>query len=223
MLGELPGGGNETLDLVVLSPGVPVDLPLVEELRAEGSRPSGERWSWPTSMERARCAGHHRNQRKDYYHNPAGGDHEALSGGVFVVGNIGTPTPRRPGDDGTVIAVAEISSFQLETIEEFHPQGQRHPEYYAGSSESPSHHGRLYWGEGEDRQEPDRRGSVVLNYEDERDREFGTQVKAQVLYFSSRHKLERASIWTRGPLSIRTGGSEALRRGGAAAPGNPQL
>ena len=42
ILGELPEQVKRETELVVLSPGVPVDLPLVEELRERGARIWGE-------------------------------------------------------------------------------------------------------------------------------------------------------------------------------------
>ena len=40
----------------------------------------------------------------------------------------------------------------------------------------------------------------ILNYEDERTREFGRRVRSQVLYFSSRHKLERGIYLDQGNM-----------------------
>ena len=42
MLGEFPENLKKETELVVLSPGVPVDLPLVEELRTNGAAIWGE-------------------------------------------------------------------------------------------------------------------------------------------------------------------------------------
>ena len=42
------------------------------------------------------------------------------------------------------VTVAEISSFQLETIDEFAPKGICNPEYYRGPSEPSSYNGRVY-------------------------------------------------------------------------------
>lgn len=61
---------------------------------------------------------------------------------VFVVGNIGTPytTAVEKMTDNT-ITVAEMSSFQLESIVDFRPRSKCNPEFHTGSSESPSYDG----------------------------------------------------------------------------------
>ncbi len=41
---------------------------------------------------------------------------------VFVVGNIGTPYTSKALEMKEILTVAEISSFQLETIDEFGPK-----------------------------------------------------------------------------------------------------
>ena len=58
------------------------------------------------------------------------------------------------------MTVAEISSFQLETIEKFAPKCQRDSEYYRGSSEPSSYYGRIYPCEGTDRKESEAGGCV---------------------------------------------------------------
>ena len=52
ILGELSEEVMETLDLVVMSPGVPTDLPVVLKMREFRS---GERLSLPIHMEKAMC------------------------------------------------------------------------------------------------------------------------------------------------------------------------
>ena len=52
--GELPEEVQKELDLVVLSPGVPTDLPLVKSFYQQGL-PSGERWNWRIVWEREEC------------------------------------------------------------------------------------------------------------------------------------------------------------------------
>ena len=121
VIGELKEEIIHTLDLVVLSPGVPTDLPIVNKIRDAGLKIWGE-------VELA-------------YEN-AKGDVLAITGtngkttttsllgaimkhhqeDVYIVGNIGTPyTEAALKMNDKTISVAEISSFQLETIEKFHP------------------------------------------------------------------------------------------------------
>jgi UDP-N-acetylmuramoylalanine--D-glutamate ligase len=108
------------------------------------------------------------------------------------VGNIGIPYTSLAAEmtDDTV-TVAEISSFQLETIHEFHPQVS------AILNITPDHLNRHHTMEcysrtkeriTENQNESD---LCVLNYEDEELRRFGDELSPRVktLYFSSRQKL----------------------------------
>ena len=122
LIGQISDEQLKELDLVVLSPGVPTDLPVVEKMKAAGIRIWGE-------VELA-------------YEN-AKGDVLAITGtngkttttsllgeimkcwkeSVYVVGNIGNPyTQAAPKMTEESVTVAEISSFQLETIDQFHPK-----------------------------------------------------------------------------------------------------
>ena len=122
ILGELPREESARLDLVVLSPGVPTDLPLVKELEEAGLPIWGE-------VELAYAVGQGRvlaitgtngkTTTTALLGKIMGDDQDS----VFVVGNIGTPyTSAALQMKPESVTVAEISSFQLETIHRFHPQ-----------------------------------------------------------------------------------------------------
>ena len=111
---------------------------------------------------------------------------------VKVVGNIGIPYTSVAADttDETV-TVAEISSFQLETIHTFHPAVS------AILNITPDHLNRHHTMEcyiktkeriAENQTEDE---VCVLNYEDEVLRAFGETLHTNVLYFSSSQKLDR--------------------------------
>ena len=111
---------------------------------------------------------------------------------VFVVGNIGNPYTSIVKDtrEDSVI-VAEMSSFQLETVHSFRPKVS------AILNITPDHLNRHHTMEAyiaakeriAENQTPE--DFCVLNYEDDVLRGFGEKVNAQVLYFSSRRKLNR--------------------------------
>ncbi len=144
IIGELPEAVKSSLDLVVLSPGVPTDTGLALELRERGYYVTGEiELAYSVAQGRLIAITGTNGKTtttalvgqicKDYLHsfdekrahqipeedvNP----NKAHHGTAYVVGNIGIPytgiaLATRPED----ITVAEISSFQLETIHEFHP------------------------------------------------------------------------------------------------------
>ena len=191
VLGEFPEHLLEELELVVLSPGVPTDLPVILAMKEHGIQVIGE-------VELAYAFGK--------------GDVLAITGTngkttttsllgeimkchqeeVFVVGNIGNPyTVAASQMTERSVAVAEMSSFQLESIETFRPKVS------AILNFTPDHLNRHHTMEAyvEARKQIAKNQTAedycVLNYEDERTKAFGEEVKAQVLYFSSAHKLER--------------------------------
>ena len=195
LLGELTGqqleGLLDELSLVVMSPGVPTDLPIVEQMRAHGLPIWGE-------IELAYVFGR--------------GDVLAITGtngkttttallgeimknykdSVFVVGNIGNPyTSAAWETTEESVVVAEISSFQLETIHTFHPK------VGAVLNITPDHLNRHHtmqaYIEAKERIAENQTAEdvCVLNYEDEETRAFGEKTGAQVLYFSSRRKLKK--------------------------------
>ena len=120
--GELPEEVRESLDLVVLSPGVPVDLPMVKSFYNQGLPVWGE-------VELAYRAG--KGEVLAITGTNGKTTTTALLGkimkdareSVFIVGNIGTPyTSKALEMKENTVTVAEISSFQLETIEKFAPR-----------------------------------------------------------------------------------------------------
>ena len=70
VLGAFPEELLETLDLLILSPGVPTDLPVVEAIASRGIPVIG-RGGACLFLWKRRCAGDHRDQRKDYNDNVA--------------------------------------------------------------------------------------------------------------------------------------------------------
>jgi len=111
---------------------------------------------------------------------------------VYVVGNIGNPYTTVALDmTEESVAVAEVSSFQLETIYSFRPKVS------AILNITPDHLNRHHTMENyiaakEDIAKNQSAEDVcVLNYEDEVTRKFGERLQCQVLYFSSQRKLEK--------------------------------
>ena len=103
---------------------------------------------------------------------------------VFVVGNIGTPyTSKALEMTDDTITVAEISSFQLETIEKFAPKVS------AILNITEDHLNRHHTMEEYIRvkelitSNQSTEDVCVLNYEDEVLREFGKHIVPKVVYF----------------------------------------
>lgn len=121
---ELGGHRRETFvgaDLVVLSPGVPVEQPDVEAARARGIPVIGEielasRWL------QGRVIAITGTKGKSTTTTLAGRMLEAAGFRVEVSGNIGTPLTRQVATSTPdTLHLVETSSFQLETIDTFRP------------------------------------------------------------------------------------------------------
>ena len=122
VIGELSKETENAIDLVVLSPGVPSDTPFADSFRKRNIPVIGE-------IELAYlCA---KGQILAITGTNGKTTTTALCGKIveeyfassFVVGNIGNPyTDAALQMKEETVTVAEISSFQLETIEEFHPK-----------------------------------------------------------------------------------------------------
>jgi UDP-N-acetylmuramoylalanine--D-glutamate ligase len=113
--GLLPG-----IDLVVPSPGVPVDAPVLAEAVARGV-PVLSEIEVAARRIRAPIVAITGTNGKSTTTSLVGAMLEADGRRVFVGGNLGTPLVDAAGGDWDAV-VAEISSFQLEWVEEFHPR-----------------------------------------------------------------------------------------------------
>ena len=191
VLGELPEEMLDSLDLVVLSPGVPTDLPVVLKMKEKEIPVIGE-VELAYQVSRGKVLAITGTNGKTTTTSLLGEIMKAYQPEVKVVGNIGTPYTSAALDttDDTV-TVAEISSFQLETIEQFRPKVS------AILNITEDHLNRHHTMEEYIRvkelitknQGPE--DVCVLNYEDEVLRKFGENIVPKVVYFSSLRKLDQ--------------------------------
>ncbi|MBI4589883.1 MAG: UDP-N-acetylmuramoyl-L-alanine--D-glutamate ligase [Candidatus Rokubacteria bacterium] len=192
---SVSAGGHPTevfrgAELVVVSPGVPSQLPILQELREKGVTVIGElELAWRI-MEAPVIAITGTNGKTTT---------TALTGTllreqsrpVLVAGNIGTPLAAHALDvppDG--IVVVEVSSFQLETIETFRP---RVAAFLNLSADHLDRHGsfaayanakcRIF----ENQTEAD---CAVLNADDALTAQLAGRTKAQVVFFSRTRTLD---------------------------------
>ena len=202
--GGLPEEVQKSLDLAVLSPGVPTDLPLVKSFYEQGLPVWGE-------VELAFRTGKGRvlaitgTNGKTTTTALLGKIMEDAEDSVFVVGNIGTPYPSKALEmTEDSVTVAEISSFQLETIEKFAPCVS------AILNITEDHLNRHHTMEEYIRvkelivknQKPE--DVCVLNYEDPVLREFGKNIVPQTVYFSSERRLEKGIFLEDGQIILKT-------------------
>lgn len=190
ILGELTEEQMHEFGVAVLSPGVPIDLPMVERLRAQNVAIWGE-------IELAYYFGKGRliaitgTNGKTTTTALTGAIMKNYYKDVRIVGNIGIPyTSEVATMTDDTVTVAEISSFQLETIHDFCP------EVSAILNITEDHLNRhhtmeCYIKTKEDITRNQTKDQVcVLNYEDEVLRSFGESAPARVVYFSSHRKLD---------------------------------
>lgn len=211
ILGTLPAEIETTLDIAVLSPGVPLDIPVVEQMKAQGIRIWGE-------IELAYVLGKGKvvaitgTNGKTTTTTLVGQIMARHFAKVQVVGNIGIPYTSVVEDttEDTVV-VAEISSFQLETIQTFAPKAaailnitpdhlNRHHtmENYIAAKESIV-------------KNQSKEDVCVLNYNDEVLRDFGKTLEQNIIYFSSTEVLEEGFYLDGNEIMwARNGGSEPI-------------
>ena len=191
ILGVLSDEIISTLDFVVLSPGVPTDLPIVEQFKKLGITVLGE-IELAYQLSKGRVVAITGTNGKTTTTTLVGKLMKNSYDSVFVVGNIGNPYTEaaRVMKEDTV-TVAEISSFQLETIHEFHPVVS------AILNITPDHLDRHHTMECyiETKEKialnQTKEDVCVLNYDDQVTRDFAEHCNASVLYFSRLHKLQK--------------------------------
>ena len=191
LLGDLTDEQIRSLDLVVLSPGVPTDLPLVNRLRESGLKIWGE-IELAYECSRGDVLAITGTNGKTTTTSLLGAIMQHAKESAFIVGNIGIPyTQIVEETKESSVTVAEISSFQLETIEQFRPRVS------AILNITPDHLNRHHTMEEYIRvkelitKNQTEEDTCVLNYEDEVLREFGKTLKCQVIFFSSLRTLEK--------------------------------
>ena len=195
--GELTPALLSSMELCVISPGIPLDAPVARQLREAGIPIWGE-VELAYQASRGRLAAITGTNGKTTTTALTGKICQDYQSSVFVVGNIGNAYTKEALQTGPEsITVAEVSSFQLETIQEFHPQ------ISAILNITPDHLNRHKTMENYARikeriaenQGPE--DVCVLNYEDPRLRAFGAAATPRVLFFSSRQELPEGA-WLAG-------------------------
>ena len=190
VLGNLPKEMEEQVELVILSPGVPTDTEFVNAFRDRGIKIWGE-IELAYELGKGRVVGITGTNGKTTTTSLVGEIMAAYYEHVDVVGNIGNPYTLTALDaKEDTVTVAEISSFQLETIENFKP------DVSAILNITPDHLNRHHTMENyvaakeAITRNQTKEQTCVLNYENEYTRAFGEKCPAQVVWFSSVRKLE---------------------------------
>ena len=189
-IGTLPKEVEESIDIVVLSPGVPTDIPLVNSFR-ERNIPIWGEIELAYQFEKGKVLAITGTNGKTTTTALLGEIMKEHYKEVFVVGNIGIPytdVVRETTKDS--VTVAEISSFQLETVHTFCPAASSilniTPDHLN------RHHTMENYVEAKEKisMNQTKEATCVLNYEDAYTREFAQKCPAKVVFFSSLQELE---------------------------------
>lgn len=190
VIGALSEEQKAAVELVILSPGVPTDTAFVEDFRKRGVKIWGE-IELAYELGKGTVIAVTGTNGKTTTTSLVGAIMAAHYKDVDVVGNIGNPYTLTALDaTEETVTVAEISSFQLETIDRFRPQvsailnitpdhlNRHHTmENYAAAKEAVC-------------KNQTKAQTCVLNYENSYTRAFGKRCPARVVWFSSERKLE---------------------------------
>ena len=180
----------DSTELLILSPGVPTDLDFILELKEKGIPVWGE-IELAYKIAGGRFIGITGTNGKTTTTALTGEIMKQWFPEVFVVGNIGIPYTEMAEQIGEhAVTVAELSSFQLETV-----QDDFTPDISMILNLTPDHLNRHYTMENYARaklnvakyQREDQ--TCILNYEDELLREYAKELNCRILWFSSRRSL----------------------------------
>ena len=190
IIGELTENVIKKIDIAVLSPGIPTDVPFVNQIRDAGVLIWGE-LELADQFAKGSVVAITGTNGKTTTTTLVGEILKNHFDDVFVVGNIGTAYAGVALDTTeNSHVVAETSSFQLETIDEFHPIVS------AILNLTPDHLNRHHTMEGyvEAKKNIMKNQTaddyVILNYDDPLTRAIGEKAVPQVIYFSSTQILE---------------------------------
>ena len=202
ILGHHPENISD-IDMVVVSPGVPLDLPFIKKVIEENKELIGE-------VELA-----YQLAKKPYFVGITGTNGKttttSLTGEIFekagketyVVGNIGNPVidAVQAANEGASF-VTELSSFQLESIKDFKPSvsavlniTEDHMNRHHTMENYIDAKARVFMNQ-------DKENFCVLNYDDELTRALAEKCNANVVFFSRLEKLEKGVYVENGDIII---------------------
>jgi UDP-N-acetylmuramoylalanine--D-glutamate ligase len=190
LLGELKKENLTDVELCVISPGIPLEAPFVTVLKEAGI-PIWSEIQLAYHYARGKLAAITGTNGKTTTTALTGQIMKAYYQQVFVVGNIGIPyTEEALKTTEDSVTVAEVSSFQLETITDFRPNVS------AILNITPDHLNRhktmeCYIKVKESITLNQTKEDVcILNYEDPVLKEFGKTIQPKAIYFSSQQILK---------------------------------
>ena len=181
----------DDVDITVVSPGVPLDLPFILKLKSKNIEIIGEVELAYRLSQNPIFIGITGTNGKTTTTSLVGEIFKKASRDTYIVGNIGNPVIDTVGiaNENSVL-VTELSSFQLESIDKFKP----HVSAILNFTEDHlnRHHTMKAYIEAKARifENQDSKDFCILNYDDEDVRSLSDSVKAKKIFFSRKKSLE---------------------------------
>nr|WP_317332456.1 UDP-N-acetylmuramoyl-L-alanine--D-glutamate ligase [uncultured Romboutsia sp.] len=181
----------DDIDITVVSPGVPLDLPFILKLKSKNIEIIGEVELAYRLSKNPIFIGITGTNGKTTTTSLVGEIFKKASRDTYIVGNIGNPVIDTVdvANENSVL-VTELSSFQLESIDTFKP----HVSAILNFTEDHlnRHHTMKAYMEAKARifENQDSKDFCVLNYDDKDVRALSDNVKAKKIFFSRKKSLE---------------------------------
>lgn len=210
IIGEITDDTLKTISLVVPSPAVPLDSPTVMRIKAL-SIPIWSEIELAYNFSKGNMVAITGTNGKTTTTTLVGEIMKAHYESVYVVGNIGVSFAENAlGMKDDTVIVGEISSFQLEAVDNFHAKvsailnitpdhlNRHHTmECYASMKENITN-------------KQTAEDTCVLNYDNEYTRDFGKRCPSKVVFFSTKEELKDGFFLDGDNIVMATGGSKTV-------------
>lgn len=181
----------DDIDMVIVSPGVPLDLPFILKIKEKNIEMIGEVELAYRLSNSPTYIGITGTNGKTTTTSIVGEIFKTAKVDTYIVGNIGNPVIDTVGiANEKSVLVTELSSFQLESIDTFKPKvsailnfTEDHMNRHHTMENYINAKSNIY-------KNQDINDFCILNYDDERVRELSEKIKAKIIFFSRKEKLE---------------------------------
>lgn len=210
-----------TADLVVVSPGIPTDHPLLARARMRGIQVIGELEFGASFLDPGTIFAITGTNGKSTTTVLLGEIFKEGGKRTFVGGNLGIPASEAALSapaGGWEAVILEVSSYQLETIRSFHPGMAAilnitpdHGERYSGLEDYTKAKFEIF-------RNQDQADCAILNWDDTLIRNFPNGIESKRIWFSLKEPLKEGIILENGFLYYRRGESRIKICGVESAP-----
>ncbi|OPJ56855.1 UDP-N-acetylmuramoyl-L-alanine--D-glutamate ligase [Alkalithermobacter paradoxus] len=213
------------IDLAVVSPGVPLDIPFIQKLKQDGVEVIGE-IEFSYRLSNSIFIGITGTNGKTTTTTLVGEIFKASHQDTYIVGNIGNPVIDvvNIANENSVL-VTELSSFQLESIEHFRPKvsailniTEDHLNRHKTMENYIDAKSRIF----ENQTQED---FVILNYDCPLTRNLSSRCKSKVIFFSRKEELKEGVFVKDENIVIRFDGKDTtlMNKDELSLPGNHNL